>query len=86
MATVSQLIVGEVVALHASTRRGIFLGRRAHPRYPYLQAVTWLMDNGEWFIDALDAQQDVGEVVDHCPLDVLLARLARATSIGAQTE
>lgn len=76
MTTVSQLKIGDVVALPGDARRGIFVGRSVHPTYVTLQAVTWRMSNGEWFIDALSPNQDIGDVVvERMSIDSLLAVL-----------
>ena len=72
---VCELVVGDVVSLPGTDRSGTFLGRSDHPKYPTLQAAVWRMENGEWFIDALSALQEVGDVVRADSIDHLLTAL-----------
>lgn len=62
--TVDQLVVGDVIRLPGWEKQGTFLGRSEHPIYSTLRAVTWLMDDGTCFIDALSGAQEVGTLVD----------------------
>lgn len=48
--------VGTCVAVH-----------RPHPHWKHLCLVVWLLDDGTWSFDALDARQDVGQLVDVVP-------------------
>lgn len=40
----------------------IFVAQTVHPRWPGLQLVIWIMDDGTWHHDALAPAQVVGKV------------------------
>lgn len=71
---VRELIVGDKIGILDGKRWGIFLGRSAHPVYPGLCAVTWVLDNG-YSIDALSPNQDVGELMEKIPITIVLTML-----------
>ncbi len=57
------LLPGDKVELPGTSRWAIYVGRVIpHPIYPTLALVIWRLDDGTWSHDALDPQQDVGNV------------------------
>jgi len=78
---VCDLIGGDVVAV--AHRSATFIGRSDHPRYRGLALVVWRLDDGSASLDALDYQQEVGEVISQP--DGRLERLERALS-GQEAE
>ena len=59
-ATVEDLLPGDVVTSFFGS--ATFVARTDHPIWPGLQLVIWRMDDGSWSLDALSAQQEVGDV------------------------
>lgn len=59
--TVKNLICGDVV--EQAGQQATFLGRSDHPRYPGLAFVVWRLSDGSVSLDALDYDQEVGELV-----------------------
>jgi hypothetical protein len=79
MSHVYELLPGDVVENDwiGGPKRACFVAQTEHPVWPSLQLVIWRMDDGRWSHDALDARQEVGEVVQRGG-----APLARAALVG----
>ena len=65
MATVAELEPGDVVS--QGTESALFVTQTVHPIFPRLRLVIWQLGGGGWSFDALDARQEVGDVL---PADV----------------
>lgn len=60
---VRDLEPGDVVEAFPGAR-ALYVTRTPHPLHPGLELVVWRLDTGEWSLDALSADQHVGELVD----------------------
>lgn len=61
MATVESLIPGDEVKL--SGRTAVFIGLGLYPGSATLRTVVWKLDTGEFSVDALRHDQEVGEII-----------------------
>lgn len=68
MATVAELVPGDLVRLPGSDQEGVFFQRCRHPVWPYLMLVIWRL-GGEWVLDALALNQETGDVVPSTQAD-----------------
>jgi hypothetical protein len=46
-----------------SGMRAVYVAQCRHPIWPHLQLVIWRLHDGSWSHDALDACQEVGQVM-----------------------
>ncbi|HVL49905.1 MAG TPA: hypothetical protein VM754_00185 [Actinomycetota bacterium] len=67
---VRQLIPGDVILDPTGGPSATFVAQTRHPLWTHLQLVVW-RKGPDWYLDALDAHQDVG---DPEPMD-LVSRL-----------
>lgn len=72
---VRELQVGDKIGILNGKRWGIFLGRSSHPTYPGLCAVTWILHDKTFSIDALAYNQDVGELMDKLSITEVMKML-----------
>lgn len=47
--------------IHQGSQSAVFIATTPHPLYLSLKLVIWKMDDGEWSLDALSAEQYIGE-------------------------
>jgi hypothetical protein len=60
MATVIDLLPGDVVT--QGPQQALFVASEPHPVHRELRLVIWMLDTGTWSLDALRADQEVGDV------------------------
>lgn len=77
---VCDLTPGDVVELNGF--RGTFILRQQHPLWQTLQLVIWRLDDGRVSFDALDANQEVGNVVSSNDTFKRMDSIREALGIG----
>lgn len=63
MAKVSELQPGDKVTMPGGQISGIFISAAPHPFYLNLELVAWRLSDGSMSLDALDAEQEIGDIV-----------------------
>jgi len=77
--TVKQLRPGDKVVL--GDQSAVFIASEPHPIHAPLRLVIWELDNGEWSLDALSPDQEVGELVPGQNGPVRWSRIRRAFGV-----